>query len=72
MAVLITHGILGSVTTRVLARLQLVFIVFNILISAATIVALPAATPAPFRNDAKNVFVCIFNLLIWFSLLWTF
>ncbi|KZS87161.1 APC amino acid permease [Sistotremastrum niveocremeum HHB9708] len=52
-AVVISHGVICSLGTRVLARLQNLYIVLNILLCLAVIIALPIATPKELRNDAK-------------------
>jgi len=48
-----------------LARLQAVYIVLNVLLCLAVIVALPIATPAEYRNTAKFALGDIFNISGW-------
>ena len=52
----ILQGILGSLTTRVLARLQNLFIFANLAIIIATFAALPATTQKDERNSAQYIF----------------
>ncbi|KLO14661.1 APC amino acid permease [Schizopora paradoxa] len=65
VALLIAHGILCSMATRVLARLQTFYIVINFVICFAVIIALPAATPKEFRNDASYALGGFANLAGW-------
>ncbi|KAJ7635809.1 amino acid transporter [Mycena polygramma] len=55
-AILTAYGVSASCATRVLARLQSGAIALNILLVLVTIVALPAATPAELKNNAKYAF----------------
>ncbi|KAH7884213.1 amino acid/polyamine transporter I [Phlebopus sp. FC_14] len=55
-AVVISQAIICSLGTRVLARLQTVYVIFNVLLCIVVIVALPAATPAAYRNTPSYVF----------------
>ncbi|KDQ08717.1 hypothetical protein BOTBODRAFT_118262 [Botryobasidium botryosum FD-172 SS1] len=52
-AVIITNGLLCSLGTRVLARLQTVYIVLNIALCLAIFIALPVLTPKEYRNSAS-------------------
>jgi hypothetical protein len=52
----ILQGILGSSATRILARLQNLFIFGNFAIIIATFAALTATTPANDRNSAQYIF----------------
>jgi amino acid transporter len=52
----ILQGFLGSSATRILARLQNVFVFANFAIIIATFAALPAATPKEERNSAQYIF----------------
>jgi len=52
----ILQGLLCCSTTRILARLQNVFILANFAIILATFVALPAATPVHQRNSTHFIF----------------
>lgn len=52
----ILQGFLGCSVTRVLARLQNVFVLANFAIILATFAALPATTPVDERNSAAFIF----------------
>jgi len=56
LAIHIVQGCLGSTITRILARMQNVFVFANFAIIIATFVALPAATPKDERNSASFIF----------------
>ncbi|TDL24693.1 amino acid transporter [Rickenella mellea] len=52
-ALLLCHSLIASLATRALARLQNLYIVLNILLCLAIVIALPAATPKKFKNSAS-------------------
>ncbi|KAI0321890.1 amino acid transporter [Amylostereum chailletii] len=52
-AIILTHAVLCCLGTRLLARMQSVYVVLNVLLCFAVIIALPAATPAEQRNSAS-------------------
>ncbi|KAJ7619544.1 APC amino acid permease [Roridomyces roridus] len=52
-AVVATHAIVCCLGTPILARLQTVYVVLNVVLCLAVIIALPAATPKEFRNTAS-------------------
>ncbi|KAH9856381.1 APC amino acid permease [Lenzites betulinus] len=52
-AVVLSHAVICCLGTRLLARLQTVYVVLNVLLCLAVIIALPAATPKEFRNTAS-------------------
>jgi len=52
-AVVVSHALICGMATSVLARLQTVYVVLNVLLCLAVIVALPAATPKELRNSAS-------------------
>ncbi|KAF8152805.1 APC amino acid permease [Pholiota molesta] len=52
-AIVISHAVICCLGTSVLARLQTVYVVLNVLLCLAIIIALPAATPSEFKNSAK-------------------
>ncbi|KAF5375416.1 hypothetical protein D9615_008014 [Tricholomella constricta] len=52
-AVILTHIAVCCLGTTVLARLQTIYVILNILLCIAVIIALPAVTPAELRNTAK-------------------
>ncbi|KAF7776414.1 hypothetical protein Agabi119p4_4807 [Agaricus bisporus var. burnettii] len=64
-AIIISHGVVCCFGTRVLARLQTVYIVLNVLFCVAIIIALPIATPKEFRNTAKFALWDFTNLNGW-------
>ncbi|KAH7925223.1 amino acid transporter [Leucogyrophana mollusca] len=53
LAIVLSHGVLVSLGTTILARLQTVYIILNICLCLAIIVALPVATPPEFKNSAS-------------------
>lgn len=64
-AIIITHAILCCFGTAVLARLQTVYVILNVLLCLAVIIALPAATPKEFKNTAKFALGDFTNLNGW-------
>ncbi|KAI0075968.1 APC amino acid permease [Panus rudis PR-1116 ss-1] len=64
-ALLICHACIASLATAVIARLQGVYIVLNVLLCLAIIIAVPAATPSEFRNKASYAFGGFDNLYGW-------
>jgi len=52
-AIIISHAVICCLGTQLLARLQSVYVVLNVILCLAVIVALPAATPKEFRNTAS-------------------
>ncbi|KAI0668854.1 APC amino acid permease [Trametes maxima] len=52
-AVVLSHAVICCLGTRLLARLQTVYVALNILLCLAVIIALPAATPKEFKNSAS-------------------
>lgn len=54
--VVLTHAVICCLGTKVLARLQSVYVALNVLLCLAVIIALPAATPSEFRNTASYAF----------------
>lgn len=65
VAIVVSHGCLCSLGTAVLARLQSVYIVLNILLCLAVIIGLPAATPSEFRNSAQVALVDFTDVTGW-------
>ncbi|KAI0746628.1 APC amino acid permease [Daedaleopsis nitida] len=65
VALLICHGLVSSMATAVIARLQGVYIVLNILLCLAIIIALPVATPTEFRNPPSFAFGGFTNFYGW-------
>jgi len=53
VAIVLTHAVVCCFATAVLARLQTVYVVLNVLLCLAVIIALPAATPKSLMNSAS-------------------
>ncbi|ESK96761.1 gaba permease [Moniliophthora roreri MCA 2997] len=64
-AIMATHALVCCLGTTVLARLQTVYVVLNVLLCLAVIIALPAATPKEFRNTASFALGEFVNLNGW-------
>ncbi|OCH88531.1 amino acid transporter [Obba rivulosa] len=65
VALLLCHGLAASLATRIIARLQWLYISLNIVLCLAVIIALPAATPTDFRNSASFAFGGVSNISGW-------
>ncbi|KAI6001722.1 amino acid permease-domain-containing protein [Pisolithus marmoratus] len=65
MAILLSHAIVCCLGTAVLARLQSVYVVINILLCIVVIVVLPAATPKEYINSASYALGNFTNLNGW-------
>jgi len=52
-AIILSHAVLCCLGTAVLARLQTVYVILNVLLCLAVIIALPIATPPEFKNSAE-------------------
>ncbi|RPD65353.1 APC amino acid permease [Lentinus tigrinus ALCF2SS1-6] len=65
IALLICHGIVASLATHVIARLQGFYITFNVLLCLAVIISLAVATPSDFRNSASYAFGGFTKLYDW-------
>jgi len=64
-AILILQGMLACFGTKLVARMQWFFIVVNIVLVVALIIALAVATPKEFRNNAKFAFTDFENFNGW-------
>ncbi|MCJ1308584.1 GABA-specific high-affinity permease [Agyrium rufum] len=64
LACVVCHGILCSTLSRVMGKLQTVFVVMNFILIAATIIALPVGA-ANHRNSASYIFTQTENLTTW-------
>ncbi|KAH9910794.1 amino acid/polyamine transporter I, partial [Amylocystis lapponica] len=64
-AILFCHAMVASLATSVVARLQTVYVVLNVLLCLAIIIALPAVTPDEFVNTARYAFGGFENLSGW-------
>ncbi|KAF8961614.1 amino acid/polyamine transporter I [Flammula alnicola] len=65
VAIILTHAVICCLGTSVLARLQTVYVVLNVLLCLAIIIALPAATPREFKNTAKVALWDFYNVDGW-------
>ncbi|KAI5120016.1 hypothetical protein M0805_008477 [Coniferiporia weirii] len=63
--IMVTDSIICCLATRVLARLQTAYVVLNVLLCLAVIIALPAATPKDLMNDASFALGNFTNLTTW-------
>lgn len=64
LAAALCHGILASTLSKAMARLQIVFVVMNLILIAVTIIALPIGARSH-RNDARYIFTHTENLTAW-------
>ncbi|KAJ7227655.1 APC amino acid permease [Mycena rebaudengoi] len=64
-AVIISHAFVASCATKVIARLQYLFITINIALVLVMVIGLPIATPKALKNDAKYAFGSFSNLTLW-------
>ncbi|OCH91129.1 APC amino acid permease [Obba rivulosa] len=64
-AIIVCHALIASLASSVIARLQRVFVVINIMLCFAIIIALPAATPKQFQNPPSYAFGGYANLYGW-------
>ncbi|OSX57964.1 hypothetical protein POSPLADRAFT_1076097 [Postia placenta MAD-698-R-SB12] len=64
-AIVLSHAIICCLGTKVLARLQTLYVVLNVLLCLAVIIALPAATPSEYRNSAAYAFGNFDNMNGW-------
>lgn len=58
------HGVLASIMSKIMGKLQTVFVVMNFLLIAATIIALPIGARNR-RNEGHYVFTQTENLTTW-------
>ncbi|EIW76668.1 amino acid transporter [Coniophora puteana RWD-64-598 SS2] len=52
-AIVLSHAVICCLATAVLAKLQTVYVILNVLLCLAVIIALPAVTPAEYKNTAS-------------------
>ncbi|KAK0228875.1 APC amino acid permease [Armillaria fumosa] len=64
-ALLLCQCLVCSFNPSIMARLQKLFIIINVLLFCVIIIGLPAATPNEFRNDAKFAFEDFTNVSGW-------
>lgn len=70
LACVVCHGLLASVLSKVMGKLQTVFVVMNFVLIVATVIALPIGARNR-RNDGHYIFAKTENLTAWPSG-WTF
>lgn len=70
LACVLCHGVLASVMSKIMGRLQTVFVVMNFILITATIIALPIGARYR-RNDGRFIFTQTENLTAW-PIGWTF
>ncbi|KAI9646635.1 GABA-specific high-affinity permease [Ciborinia camelliae] len=72
LACVLCHGVLASTLSKVMGRLQTIFVTMNLVLIAATIIALPVGKHlSSERNSAHFIFAQIENLASW-TTGWTF
>ncbi|KAF9237249.1 amino acid/polyamine transporter I [Melanogaster broomeanus] len=64
-AIVLSQAIICSLGTKVLARLQTVYVACNVLLCFVVIIALPVATPGELKNSASYVFGNFTNVSGW-------
>lgn len=64
-ALIITHTVVCCLGTEVLARLQTVYVILNVILCLVVVIALPAATPSEFKNTASFALAEFVNLDGW-------
>ena len=64
LACVLCHGILASTLSRIMGRLQSVFVILNFVLIVATIIALPIGK-AKGRNNGSYIFTHTENLTTW-------
>ncbi|KAF9006941.1 amino acid transporter [Cyathus striatus] len=52
-AIVLSHAVVCCLGTTILARLQTVYVVLNVMLCLAVIIALPITTPSEFKNTAR-------------------
>ena len=70
LATILLHGVLASVMSKIMGKLQTVFVVMNFVLIFATIIALPIGARYH-RNDGHYIFADVENLTTW-PTGWTF
>lgn len=64
LAAVFAHGILASVMSRIMGKLQTVFVVMNFVLILATIIALPIGARHS-RNNGSYIFAKTENMTTW-------
>jgi len=70
LCTVLVHGVLASSLSKIMGKLQTAFVVLNLVLIIATVIALPVGA-ADKRNDASFIFGQLDNLTTWPSG-WTF
>lgn len=63
--IVLSHAVICCLATRILARLQTIYVILNILLSFAIIIALPIATPSEYKNSAEYALGSFTNFNGW-------
>ncbi|KAB5594905.1 Amino acid permease [Ceratobasidium theobromae] len=81
IAILFTHALVCSLATEILARLQAVYVILNLVLFFGVLIGLPAATPSELVNPASFALGSFTNLstypagfafiLSWLAPVWT-
>ncbi|CCO30325.1 putative amino-acid permease C15C4,04c [Rhizoctonia solani AG-1 IB] len=81
LAILLTHALVCSLATEVLARLQSFYVILNLILFFGVLIALPIATPTEYMNSASFALGDFTNLstypagfayiLSWLAPVWT-
>jgi len=64
LGIVILHGVFASTLSKIMGKLQTVFVVFNFVLIFATIIALPIGNRNT-RHDAAYIFGQTANLTTW-------
>lgn len=64
LACILCHGILASVMSKIMGKLQTVFVIMNFVLIFATIIALPIGARNK-RNDGHYIFAQTENMTTW-------
>ncbi|KAJ7700705.1 APC amino acid permease [Mycena rosella] len=64
-ALVISHAAVCSLSGRIIARLQKLYITFNIVLVLGIIIGMPIATSKEFKNDARFAFGDLENFSLW-------
>lgn len=66
LACVLCHGVLASIMSKIMGKLQTVFVAMNFILIFATIIALPIGTAQNGnRNDGQYIFAQTENLTTW-------
>ncbi|KAJ6552791.1 amino acid/polyamine transporter I [Mycena capillaripes] len=65
VALVVSHAVVCSLKSKVIARLQKLYITLNIILVLVIVIGIPIVTPKQFRNDAHFVFGALENFSDW-------